>query len=133
MKAATLITTLLASAVVLASTAVVNGQYRATGDDGITASPKTRAQMVPRANGISAPGAKVMACPTCKDEFVKSADWTGKGAVKPTLIVAKHLCTGCETSITVTGTGKGKHDRVNHKCSLARPLKDNCCLVVGSR
>jgi len=93
-------------------------QYQATGNDGITASPKAREAIDKRA-GTSARTAAPMnhACATCKDEFVTRVDASAKGAVKPTVLVAKHLCAGCETAVTTQGQSKASREVITHKCS----------------
>ena len=101
-------------------------RYMPTGDDGITASPKVRAQLNDHAGqtGRVAAGALEMACPNCKDESVtrpvrpaKGAQFLAAGGV-PTEKVTRHLCPGCETTITLTGSGKARHNVAVHKCVL---------------
>jgi hypothetical protein len=128
-----MIATLAASAV-LSFVLPANAQFKATGDDGITASPKVRAQLNGRAEkAVSVKTSATMACAVCKDEYVKRTDWTVKGATKPTVITSKHLCSGCETSIALTGTGKAKENVLTHKCSFGDATKAKCCLLTGLR
>jgi hypothetical protein len=134
MKNSKLMVAVIVGAAVLTFAPTVKGEYTATGEDGITASPKVRAELNDRAARLTtAAPAAAMACATCKDEYVKRTDWTVKGATKPTVIVSKHLCAGCDTSTTVAGIGKAKHNVVTHKCSLDKTGKANCCLVAGKR
>lgn len=119
---------LTATIVALAALTMVSRadpQYTPTGNDGITASPKVRAQLADRAARPSLNStATVMACAKCQDAFVSMADTDAKGLGARTLlakgpatkIAAKHLCEGCATTITVTGNGKAKHDVVTHTC-----------------
>jgi hypothetical protein len=107
-------------------------QYTATGNDGITASPKLR-ELINSRTGSSAPsvmpaGAK-HACAMCKYEVVTRVDSTARGAVKPTITVAKHLCPGCETTISTAGTGKASRDVVTHKCSAGGAESATCCAL----
>lgn len=119
---------------VLTLAPTVKGQFNATGDDGITASPKVRAELKDwAARTLPSATKPAMACATCKDDYIKRTDWTVKGTTKPTVIVAKHLCEGCDTSIAVAGVGKAKENVVTHKCSLDKAGKASCCLTAGTR
>ena len=68
-----------------------------------------------------------MSCPKCKTEWSSRIDYTARGANKPTVWVAKHLCEGCDTTIGVVGHGKSKHDVVTHKCSACGAPNAGCC------
>jgi hypothetical protein len=68
-----------------------------------------------------------MACGKCKSEFITTVDWTARGAYKPTVLIERHLCGGCETTIAVTGHGKAKYDVVTHKCSSCGTESLACC------
>ncbi len=68
-----------------------------------------------------------MSCPKCKTEWSSRIDYTARGANKPTVWVAKHLCEGCDTTIAVVGHGKAKHDVVTHKCSACGAPDAACC------
>jgi hypothetical protein len=76
-----------------------------------------------RLSGSSAPSKseassfKPMSCATCKDEFVKRVDWTARGANKPALLSAIHLCAGCATDHKVVGHGKAKVSVAAHRCA----------------
>jgi len=70
---------------------------------------------------------KPMACGKCKSEFITTVDWTARGATKPTVLIERHLCGGCETTIAVAGQGKAKHDVVTHKCSSCGAESLACC------
>ena len=59
---------------------------------------------------------KAMACGMCKDEYVSRVDWTARGAKKPTVTTARHLCTTCSNESTITGHGRAKAEVVTHKC-----------------
>ena len=77
----TLIAT-LAGIALLSFAGPAQAQYRPTGDDGITASPKVRAQLVERRATVNTTPAVAasMLCPKCKDAWVNQVDPTPKGA-----------------------------------------------------
>lgn len=117
-----------------------NAQYRPTGDDGITASPKVRAQLNERratATPVAATTA-TMACPKCKDTWVAQADTNSKGLGartlmgKTTKLVAQHLCAGCSTDLATAGAGKAKHTVATHKCSGCGAENLACCSAKGA-
>ena len=127
------------SAFALASPA--RGQfYKPTGDDGITASPKVRAQLNERKARIAtpAPAVATMACPKCKDQYVTVPVKGAKGGQIlmaggiPTQKIAKHLCPGCDTTISVAGVGKAKHDVAIHKCDSCGSENLACCSTSGA-
>jgi hypothetical protein len=70
---------------------------------------------------------KLMSCPKCKSEWTSHADYTARGVIKPVVWVEKHLCEGCETTITVAGVGKGKHSVAIHKCTTCGAPNEGCC------
>ena len=100
-------------------------QYKAVGDDGIAASPKLRELIDARKSAQPAPTAvEPMACPKCKTGVTRRVDWTARGANKPTVLIAKHLCERCDTTISTTGQGKASRDVVTHGCSMSG---GTCC------
>jgi hypothetical protein len=105
-------------------------QYKATGDDGITASPKLR-ELITATSGVSsAPIAAAHNCPMCKDQYTSRVDQTAKGALKPTVLVSKHLCPGCETTVTVRGQGKAAQNVATHTCAAGSACcvsQNDCC------
>ena len=107
-----------------------HAQYNATGDDGVTASPKLR-EMINGQAGVSvrpaAPASVKHSCATCKEEYVTRVDSIAKGAYKPKMLIAKHLCPGCETTISVTGHGKAARNVVKHKCTSRGEGSAACC------
>ena len=68
-----------------------------------------------------------MACGKCKSEFITTVDGSARGAFKHTVLIGRHLCGGCETTIAVAGNGKAKHDVVTHKCSSCGAESLACC------
>lgn len=109
----------------------VQAQYKATGDDGITASPKARQFLdeYKRNHTTAAAPAEIpqMACPKCKDKVAKKIDWTARGANKPTILVTTHLCDGCGTDWNVVGHGKAKVSVAAHKCTGCGAESLACC------
>src|SRR5436190_21600601 len=116
--------------IIASFTLLANAQYKATGDDGITASPKLRVQL-DESKGVSNAGTPSgptsMACAQCKTEVSRRVDWTARGQNKPEVLVANHLCKGCETTISVAGFGKAKHDVATHKCTACGSAELACC------
>jgi len=119
-------TTLMAATLGIALFAAA--AYAQKGNDGITASPKLRETL----NATTAIAAQPTApaehrCAMCKDEYTTSTDQTAKGVLKPTVLVLKHLCPGCETTASVQGQGKAAYDVVTHKCTLGTAQTASCC------
>lgn len=124
----------------LTTVSTANAQYKPTGDDGITASPRLRFQLDER-RARSTPAAvaePTMACPKCKDTWVAQADTNPKGLGAKTLmgattkLVAKHMCDGCGNDWSVSGTGKGKQAVAIHKCSGCGSDNLACCSRKGT-
>jgi hypothetical protein len=67
-----------------------------------------------------------MACSMCKSVMVHNVS-TQKGHIKVMTVGEKHLCPGCNSMITVVGTGKGKHDKVTHVCEKCGTDSVFCC------
>jgi hypothetical protein len=113
---------------------VANAQFKPAADDGTYASPKLRQQLDDQtAWRNTAPAAAAsMACPRCKDEYYGQIDRTARGANKPLVFVARHLCGGCETTIAVEGTGKARHDVAIHKCNSCGVASLACCSTKKS-
>lgn len=114
-------------------------QYKPTGDDGITASPRLRQQLDQRkARPSTKVAAAVMACSKCQDTWVSlplgSVLGSGGRALtgNTTQLVAKHLCDGCRVDWAVTGTGKAKQSVATHNCSGCGSTDMACCSAKGS-
>jgi hypothetical protein len=130
----TLIAALAGLALALVASSA-QAQYKPTGDDGITASPKVRQQLDERRARTTPVAAVVpsMACPKCKDTWVVQADKNSKGLGartlmgKTTKLVAQHLCGGCGVDWAIAGTGKAKHAVAAHKCSGCGSENLACC------
>jgi hypothetical protein len=124
----------------VAAAASANAQYKPTGDDGITASPKLRQQLTERSS-MPAPAVAAMpsmSCSKCRDAWVTLTDTTSKGAGARALVgqattrVAKHLCDGCATDWSQAGSGKGTHTVAAHKCTGCGAENLACCAPKGS-
>lgn len=106
-------------------------QYKATGDDGITASPRLRQQLDDyRRNHTPAPAPAEIAqmpCAKCKDKVTNRVDMSARGANKPTIRVSTHLCEGCGTDWAVVGHGKAKQSVATHKCTSCGSENLACC------
>lgn len=70
---------------------------------------------------------KVMVCGKCKEEFTSRVDLSARGAHKPTVFVAKHLCDGCGTDWSIVGHGKAKVSVATHKCTNCGAETLACC------
>jgi hypothetical protein len=106
-------------------------QYKPTGDDGITASPKVRQTLNEiktrrQAEALKPGDAVAMVCAKCKSVMVHNVT-TEKGHIKIMTVGEKHTCPGCNSTITVVGTGKGKHDEVRHTCAKCGDDSVFCC------
>ena len=67
-----------------------------------------------------------MVCAKCKSVVVHNVT-TEKGHIKVMSVGSKHLCPGCDSTITVVGTGKGAHDEVKHTCEKCGDDSVFCC------
>ena len=125
----------LAGIAMFAFTSPVLAQYKPTGDDGITASPKVRALLDERKARLNTAVATVasMPCPKCKDVWVTQVDSFAKPAkvmtsqFKPTVSTVKHLCDSCDTTITTVGSGKQAKNVATHKCTSCGAESLACC------
>ena len=70
---------------------------------------------------------QAMSCTRCKYEFVTRKDQSVRGANKPDLMVARHLCGNCDTRIMTAGQGKAKHDVATHTCTEGAIQNHGCC------
>ena len=73
------------------------------------------------------PGDEIaMVCTKCKSAMIHKVQ-TEKGHIKVMTVGEKHTCPGCNSTITVVGTGKGKHDEVKHTCEKCGDDSIFCC------
>jgi hypothetical protein len=82
----------------------------------------------PRTSGVVKP----MSCAKCRDQYVSRADGTARGANKPAVTVAKHLCAGCENTWVVSGHGKAKASTAVHTCTSCGAESLACCSTTKS-
>jgi hypothetical protein len=68
----------------------------------------------------------------CKDDYIIRVDLTAKGAIKPTVMVATHMCPGCETTVSRGGQGKTAQNVVTHKCLTDGAESVGCCAAKKS-
>jgi hypothetical protein len=110
-----------------------NAQYTPTGNDGITASPRVRAQLQEKAVTSANAPTPIMACSKCKDALVSVTDKNTKGVGARTLVgkntkvIAKHLCATCATAWSLAGTGKAKQLTASHSCGGCGADQLACC------
>jgi hypothetical protein len=71
--------------------------------------------------------APAVSCPECATQFTTRTDATVRGAIKPTVITAKHLCGSCDTSVKTTQTGKHAVDVTLHTCATDATTAVSCC------
>ena len=75
-------------------------------------------------------GSITMVCAKCKSVMVHNVT-TEKGHVKIMTIGEKHLCPGCNDTITVVGVGRGgpnsAHNEVKHVCGKCGSNSAFCC------
>ena len=71
--------------------------------------------------------ARPMSCAKCKDRHVTRTDWTARGAIKPVIMVANHLCSGCGNTWVISGHGKAKTSTATHTCTSCGVESPACC------
>jgi hypothetical protein len=81
---------------------------------------------VAEAEALKPGDAIAMVCSMCKSVMIHNVD-TEKGHIKVMTVGEKHLCPGCNSTITVVGAGKGKHDEVKHTCEKCGDESVFCC------
>ena len=128
----------------IAGLAVVNqanAQYKPTGDDGITASPRLRQQLDERRRAqtpTTSTTPSSMACAKCQDILVSQPNTESKGVGaramtgNTTKLVAQHKCAGCGVDWSIEGTGKAKRSVATHKCSGCGSENLACCSEKGA-
>lgn len=67
-----------------------------------------------------------MVCAKCKSVMVHNVT-TEKGHIQVMTVGEKHLCPGCNSTITVVGAGKGKKNEVKHTCEKCGDNSVFCC------
>jgi hypothetical protein len=71
----------------------------------------------------------VMSCPKCKNITVSYVEPTFKAMEPKEKTKTQHTCPGCNTTITVEGHGKAKHDVVKHVCMTCGSKEAYCCVM----
>jgi hypothetical protein len=67
-----------------------------------------------------------MVCTKCKSVMVENVT-TEKGHIKTMTVGEKHLCPGCNSTMTVIGVGKNARDEVKHACEKCGSDSAFCC------
>lgn len=125
---------LLLSASLVATLAFANGCATNT-DTADQMKPMKGAEHLMMLSGISTlaqaddlkPGdTVVMVCAKCQTVSTQNVT-VEKGHIRTMTVGAKHLCSGCGSTITVVGVGKGKHDLVKHVCDKCGSDSAFCC------
>jgi hypothetical protein len=70
--------------------------------------------------------AVAMVCEKCKSVMVHNVT-TEKGHIKVMTVGEKHLCPGCNSTITTVGTGKATKNEVKHVCEKCGSDSVFCC------
>jgi hypothetical protein len=109
----------------------VQAQNNAVGDDGIAASPKVRQHLneiktQKEAEALKPGDTIAMVCSKCKSVMIHNVT-TEKGHIKVMTVGEKHLCPGCESTITVVGVGHGAKNAVKHVCEKCGDDSVFCC------
>jgi hypothetical protein len=73
-----------------------------------------------------------MVCTKCKSVMVHNVT-TEKGHIQVMTLGEKHLCPGCNSTITVVGVGKGKKNEVKHTCETCGDNSVFCCATKPGR
>jgi hypothetical protein len=99
------------------------------------AEPMKGAEHLMMLNGINTraeaeslkPGdAIAMVCKMCKSVMVHNVT-TEKGHIKIMTVGEKHMCPGCNSTITVVGSGKQAKNEVKHTCEKCGDESIFCC------
>jgi hypothetical protein len=70
--------------------------------------------------------AVAMVCEKCKSVMVHNVT-AEKGHVQVMTVGAKHLCPGCNSTITTVGAGKSAKEEVKHVCEKCGSNSVFCC------
>jgi predicted RNA-binding Zn-ribbon protein involved in translation (DUF1610 family) len=120
----------IAIALFAGAAAVLNAGEIQTGKGGATRLLELSGRLVtPRVESVAR---NPMSCAMCKDEYVTRTDSTARGANKPAITVASHLCGGCGNEWVVSGHGKAKTSTSVHKCTSCGAESMACCSTSKS-
>lgn len=67
-----------------------------------------------------------MVCTKCKSIMVQNVT-TEKAHIKMMTVGEKHMCPGCQSTVTVVGVGKGAKQKVKHVCEKCGANSIFCC------
>ena len=70
--------------------------------------------------------AVAMVCAKCKSVMVHNVT-TEKGHIQVMTAGSKHLCPGCDSTITTVGVGKGARQEIKHICDKCGDDSVFCC------
>lgn len=112
------------STITLAILMALAGEVRA---DGAKGGASKLGAAAPAPVVAAATGAKAMSCGKCKEEYSRRIDSSARGANKPAIFVARHLCEGCSTEWKVVGHGKEKASVASHVCRSCGAASAACC------
>lgn len=85
-----------------------------------------RINTVAQAEALKPADAIAMVCAKCKSVAVEYVTLE-KGHIKHVIPGEKHLCAGCNSSITVIGNGKDSTRAVTHTCGSCGDTSAFCC------
>lgn len=85
------------------------------------------------ASSLTNDDSMAMVCTKCKTVWVTRVKQGTKGAQllmengQPTELIGTHACPGCNSTLTVTGVGKGAHTELKHSCKVCGDNSAFCC------
>lgn len=117
----------LCSAVALAATITLGPSTNARAADQMKGAQRLMQIKTPAEAEALKPGDEIaMVCTKCKSAMVHRVE-TEKGHIQVMTVGSKHLCPGCDSTITTVGVGKGKHEEVKHTCEKCGSDSVFCC------
>jgi hypothetical protein len=87
-------------------------------------------------NALETDDSIAMVCAKCKTVWVTRVKQGVKGAEilmangQPTAIIGNHACAGCNSTLEVTGHGRGKEAVLKHTCSACGDDSAFCCATT---
>lgn len=85
------------------------------------------------ANALKDDDSMAMVCAKCKTVWVTRVKQGAKGAQllmengQPKELIGTHACPGCNSTLTVTGVGKGAQTELKHSCKVCGDDSAFCC------
>ena len=95
---------------------------------------ETKAQ----ADALTPDDSLAMVCAKCKTVYVTRVKQGVKGAEilqaggQPKELIGTHPCSGCGSTLTITGVGKGKEAVFKHSCGKCGDDSAFCCATKGA-